>query len=113
VKAVIRPRAQDDILRQFRWYLVDQDAPDAAFRFVEAVEASVEQLLRMPNMGAPRELRNPALKGLRLWPVKDFDEFFIFYVVAGDTVRVIRILHGKRDVDRILKKESGDNDKVY
>jgi plasmid stabilization system protein ParE len=96
VKAVIRPRAQDDILRQFRWYLVDQDAPDAAFRFVEAVEASVEQLLRMPNMGAPRELRNPALKGLRLWPV-------------NDTVRVIRILHGKRDVDRILKKESGDN----
>jgi plasmid stabilization system protein ParE len=50
VKAVIRPRAQDDILRQFRWYLVEQDAPDAAFRFVEAVEASVEQLLHMPHM---------------------------------------------------------------
>ncbi len=46
--------------------------------------------------GSARELRNPALKGLRLWPV-------------NDTVRVIRILHGKRDVDRILKKESGDN----
>jgi len=46
VKAVIRPRAQDDILRQFRWYLVEQDAPDAAFRFVEAVEASVEQLVQ-------------------------------------------------------------------
>jgi len=112
VKALIRPRAQDDILRQFRWYLVEQDAPDAAFRFVEAVEASVEQLVRMPNMGAPRKLRNPALKGLRIWPVKDFDDFLIFYVVAGDTVRVIRILHGKRDVDRILKKESGDDDKV-
>jgi len=58
VKAVIRPRAQDDILRQFRWYLVDQDAPDAAFRFVEAVEASVEQLLRMPNMGALTGIRS-------------------------------------------------------
>ena len=45
--------------------------------------------------------------------MKDFDEFLIFYVVAGDTVRVIRILHGKRDVDRILKKESGDDDKVH
>jgi len=44
--------------------------------------------------------------------VKDSDDFRIFYVVAGDTVRVIRILHGKRDVDRILKKESGDDDKV-
>jgi len=113
VKAVIRPRAQDDILRQFRWYLVEQDAAEAAFRFVEAVEASVEQLLRMPNMGAPRELRNPALKGLRLWPVKEFAEFLIFYVVVGDTVRVIRILHGKRDIDRILKKEPSDDDKLH
>jgi len=113
VKAVIRPRAQDDVLRQFRWYLVEQDAPDAAFRFVEAVEASVEQLVHMPNICAPRELRNSALKGLRFWPVKEFDEFLIFYlVVEGDTVKVLRILHGKRDLDRILKKESGDDDKL-
>lgn len=74
---VIRPRAQDDIIRQFRWYLVEKDAPDAAFRFVE-VEASVKHLLRMPNMGTPRELRNPALKGLRAWPVKEFEEFLIW-----------------------------------
>jgi toxin ParE1/3/4 len=66
----------------------------------------------MPNMGAPRELHNSALKGLRLWPVKDFDEFLIFYVVEGDAVKVIRILHGKRDLDRILKKESADDDKL-
>ena len=112
MKKVIRPRAQDDILRQFRWYLIEQDAPDAAFQFMEAVEASVEQLLSMPYIGAPRELRNQALEGLRFWPVKDFDDFLIFYVVVEDTVRVIRILHGTRDLDRILKKESADDDKV-
>jgi plasmid stabilization system protein ParE len=33
-------------------------------------------------------------------------------VVVEDTVRVIRILHGKRDVDRILKKEPADDDKL-
>jgi len=47
VNRVIRPRAQDDILRQFRWYLAEQDAPEAASRFGETVEASVEQLLRV------------------------------------------------------------------
>ena len=112
MKAVIRGRAQDDILRQFRWYLVERDAPEAAFRFMEAVEASVEQLLSMPYIGAPRELRNLSLDGLRFWPVKDFDEFLIFYVVDGETVRVIRILHGKRDLDLILKKESAHDDKL-
>lgn len=78
MNAVIRPRAQDDILRQFRWYLVEQDAHDAAFRFMEAVEASVERLLNMPHIGAVREIRNPALVGLRFWPVKEFEEFLIF-----------------------------------
>jgi len=63
-----------------------------AFRFVKAVEAAVEQLVRMPNMGAARELRNPSLKGLRFWPLTGFDEFLIFYLVEGDTVRVTRIL---------------------
>ena len=112
MKAVIRPGAQDDILRQFRWYLVEQDVAEVAAQFVEAVQASVEHLVRTPNMGAPRRLRNPALKGLRVWPVRGFDEFLIFYVVAGDVVRVMRILHGKRDIDRILKKESGEDDKL-
>lgn len=105
MKSVIRPRARDDITRQFRWYLVERDAPDAAFRFVDAVEESVRQLLRMPEMGAPREIRNPVLKGLRAWPVKEFEEFLIFYVAQEDTVRVIRVLHGRRNVGRILKKE--------
>jgi toxin ParE1/3/4 len=113
VNAVIRPAARDDIIRQFRWYLVEQDAPGTAFRFVDAVDESVQQLLLMPNMGVPRELRNPALNGLRVWPVKEFEEFLIFYVVQGDTVRVIRVLHGKRDLDRILKKESADDDSLH
>ncbi len=113
MNAFIRPRAHDDIIRQFRWYLVERDAPDAAFRFVESVDESVEQLVRMPHMGAPQPLRTPALQALRMWPVKDFEEFLIFYVVQEDTVRVIRVLHGKGDIDRILKKEPDDDDTLH
>ena len=64
-------------------------------------------------MGALKELKNPAMKGLRSWPVKGFEEFLIFYLVQGDTVRVIRILHGRRDINRILKNESAEDDKVH
>jgi plasmid stabilization system protein ParE len=78
VKPIVRPGAQDDILRQFRCYLVEQDAPEVAFRFLDAVEASVEQLLRMPRMGSPKKLKNAALKALPAWPVKDFEEILIF-----------------------------------
>jgi plasmid stabilization system protein ParE len=109
MNSVIRPRAREDILRQFRWYLVEQDAPDAAFRFLDAVDASVEQLLGMPEMGAPKPLNNPVLEGLRSWPVKGFEEMRIYYVVQGETLRVVRVLHGKRDLSRILESEPADD----
>jgi toxin ParE1/3/4 len=110
VNAVISPRARDDIIRQFRWYLVNQDAADAAYRFLDAVEESVRQLLSMPQMGTPRTLKNRDLEGLRAWPVKGFEEIYIFYLTDGETVRVIRVLHGRRDLERILRQESVDDD---
>jgi plasmid stabilization system protein ParE len=90
VISVIRPRARDDIIRQYRWYLVEKDAPDAAFRFLDAVEKSVEQLVQTPGMGAPKLLRNSALASLRVWPVEGFEDMRIFYLVQGDSLKVIR-----------------------
>jgi toxin ParE1/3/4 len=61
----------------------------------------------MPKMGRLKMLHNPALKGLRVWPVQGFEEILIFYQVSNELLRVIRILHGKRDVTRILERERG------
>lgn len=59
------------------------------------------QLLTRPKIGAPRSIRKSALKGLRSWPVDGFEEFLIFYVVQVELLRIVRILHGKRDLGRI------------
>ena len=67
MKTEIYPRAEADIIRQFRYYLVDQDAPAVAFRFREAVIESVEQLKPHPRMGT---LFPGSIPGLRSWPVK-------------------------------------------
>jgi plasmid stabilization system protein ParE len=66
----------------------------------------------MPQMGAPKALKDLALEGLRSWPVKGFEEIYIFYVTEGQTVRIIRVLHGKRDLRRVLKQESADDDSL-
>jgi plasmid stabilization system protein ParE len=57
--------AQDDILGNSAGIWSRRTHPPPRSNFVDAIEASVEQLMRMPGMGSPRELRNPALKGLR------------------------------------------------
>jgi toxin ParE1/3/4 len=108
VKQAIRPNAKDDILRQFRYYLL-KDEFDVANRFLEAVEESTEALCRMPHIGTPRHFKNPVLVGLRSWAVKGFEEILIFYIVDSDTLRVVRILHGKRDLKKILEAEFDDD----
>jgi toxin ParE1/3/4 len=106
VKEFVRPAARDDILRQFRYYLLDREAPETAARFLAAVEASVEQLLTNPEIGSPRQLRNPNLAGLRAWPVLGFETIRVYYLVQGKALRIVRVLHGKRDLRRILEADS-------
>ena len=61
--------------------------------------------MKRPNAGAPRRLRNPTLAGLRTWTIKGFDQFRVYYVARQDTVTVVRVLHGKRDISAILEKQ--------
>jgi toxin ParE1/3/4 len=105
VKRTVRPAARDDIVRQFRYYLVDQDNPDLANRFLEAVDSTIGKILRTPNAGAPKHLFNEALAHLRSWPVEDFGEIRVYYLAEEKEVRVIRVLHGQRDIQRILERE--------
>ena len=36
---------------------------------------------------------------------KGFEDILIFYVVQPDALRVVRVLHGRRDIKRILERE--------
>lgn len=105
MKHVIRPSGRDDIIRQYRYYLVDQDAPEVALRFLEAVEESIAAICRMPEMGAPKLLRNRALRSLRSWPVKDFEDIRVHYTLEESLLRVLRVLHGNRDLAVILSRD--------
>jgi len=102
VKVEVLPRAEADIIRQFRYYLVDQDAPMIAVRFREAVIESINQLKGHPRIGS---LFRGSIPGLRSWPVRGFDMIRIYYLADPGKLRVIRVLHGKRDVRQSLKRE--------
>jgi toxin ParE1/3/4 len=109
VKFVLLPSADADIVSQFGWY-VEQGLSDVATRFRSSVESSIRLALSRPKAGAPKRVNNPALAGLRTWPVKDFDEFRIYYLLRGDAFMVIRVLHGKRDIGAILEQQTIDED---
>jgi toxin ParE1/3/4 len=110
VNVFIRTAAREDILRQYFYYMIEKDAVRAAERFLDAVQSATEMLCRMPRAGAPKILGNPLLSGLRSWPIKGFPAMRIYYLHSGDDLRIVRVLHGKRDIDPLFEEETADED---
>jgi toxin ParE1/3/4 len=106
VKLTLQPAAREDILRLYRYYLVDKDAEAAAASHLEAVQAAIEAMFLRPGIGAPKDLGNPALSSLRSWPVSL--SVRVYYLSSENVVRILRVLHGKRDIDPLLEEEAMD-----
>ena len=102
MKVLYRQAASDDVVRQFQYYFIDQNVPDIAMRFRDAVRNTVESLRQHPSVGAHYRSSSRQLDALRSWPVAGFELIRIYYLIENDTIRVVRILHGKRDVKHIL-----------
>jgi len=101
VKVVYRQTASDDVVRQFRYYLIDKNLPQIALRFRDAVRKTIDSLREHPPVGARYRSRKPKLQDLGSWPVAGLEAIRIYYLVDNEAIYVIRILHGKRDVKRI------------
>lgn len=89
-----------DLLDIVRW--IHSHNPAAAVRFIEGFKTSVELLARMPDGGRPRpDLGAPTT---RSWRVNGFHKYLIFYESLPDRVRLLRVLHGARDLQTELEK---------
>ena len=104
MRVVFQPRAREDVLRQVE-YLLEAFAYDAAERFPAAVEEACARLAEYPESGSPRESLAEQLAGLRAWPVPGFEDIRLYYLVQGDVLRIVRVLHGRRDLGSIFEAE--------
>jgi toxin ParE1/3/4 len=104
-KVILDPEADRDIEDEFN-YLADRSI-DAALRFLKATEETFDDLAEMPGMGSPRRFKNSKLAGVRMWPIKDFPNYLAFYLTTDESIRVLRVLHGARNIERILDSDAG------
>jgi toxin ParE1/3/4 len=81
---------------------IARDRPAAGLRFLDAAEHPFADLVRNPGAGTHWESEDLDLAGVRVRPVKRFRNYLIFYRPTPDGVEVIRVLHGARDLDRLL-----------
>ncbi len=103
MKVLYRKSASADVIRQFQYYLVTENLPEIAIRFLESVRRTVQSLRQHPFIGPRYHSSNPQLQDLRSWPVSGFEAIRIYYIPTDDAIRVIRVLHGKRDLKHVLE----------
>ncbi|MCC7424396.1 MAG: type II toxin-antitoxin system RelE/ParE family toxin [Planctomycetaceae bacterium] len=91
---IISPRAQSD-LREIRAY-VAQHNQEAAGRIIRSIRDRIKLLARHPGLGQRREEISP---DLRNFPV---GRYVIFYRIDGQTLIILRVLHGSQDAGNQL-----------
>jgi toxin ParE1/3/4 len=67
-----------------------------ADRTLATIESKFRLLAQFPNSG---RMRDELLVGLRSYVAGDF---VIFYRIINETTEVIRVVHGRRDIDTIF-----------
>ena len=82
---------------------IAEDSIEFADLFLEAVETTLLALAKMPRAGATRTFRNPQFVDVRIWRVKDFEKYLIFYRALDEGIQVLRVVHGARDLEDLFR----------
>jgi toxin ParE1/3/4 len=89
--------AEADLVEIFDY--LDERSPAAAERLAKAVNASCARLGEFPLLGRTREELRPGLRSVVV------EKYVVFYRVTPLAVEILRILHGSRDLERIIKAD--------
>jgi toxin ParE1/3/4 len=98
--AEVRRSAQAEIDLETILEDLQQNNPAAAERYATAFYDKGQMLAQFPEIGRSRPEIAPNLRSTLVHP------YVVFYRLEGDVVQIIRILHGKRDLRRIMQEEA-------
>src|SRR5437660_1540977 len=79
------------------WNYISQDNPAAADRVEETIHDTIEKLAEHPNFGHFRD--DVAPREYRFYRVYSY---LIVYRIEGDTLIVVRVVHGARNLRKLL-----------
>ena len=92
---VLTPAAEGDLLKIIEY--LEGDNPNAVLKVVDALDQAMQRLAESPGLGHVR----PDLtdEDVRFWPVF---KYLVIYRPETNPLEIVRVLHGQRDVQRIL-----------
>lgn len=98
MRVITTSLARKDIIESAEY--IAKDNPDAAFRFLDAVETTTQLIKVTPAIGKLRPIGGE--KNLRTWFVKDFHKYLVFYKATKSEIRIVRVLYSSRDFEALI-----------
>lgn len=92
-RLVVLPAAKADLIEIGDFIAADN--PPRALTFVAEIEARLLKILDMPGASLRRDELHPGLRSVR------YGRYGIYFMEAGDEVRIVRVLHTSRDVEAV------------
>ncbi len=86
------------------WLYVAQDSIRRADRLISKLYDKCQLLASSPGLGRRRDELRPSLRSF------PSGRHVIFYRTSSTGIEIVRILDGHRDIDRIFRTETGDDD---
>ena len=99
-----RPQVIRDLI-DIATYLAENNLENSD-RFLFAAEETLKQLGQMPQLGKKCQFSNSRLQNIRVFAVKGFRKYLVFYQIIATGVEIIRVIHGSRDIETILEGDS-------
>lgn len=100
---ILSPLARQDIIEIIDYIAADNLA--AALRLRDRLFIAFDLLDKQPGLGHVRDDLISRKSGVRFWPV---GTYLVVYRPISDTVQIVRVLSGYRDLANILGPSSDD-----
>ena len=97
----VHSRATLDVL-EIVVYLSSR-SPQAALRFIDAVDATYARIRALPQAGARLFRPDRQEQDWRFARVSGFKSYVVYYRVDYEVVSIVRVAHGSRDTESLLR----------
>lgn len=93
--------AVGDIQEQADWY-EQRSGHELASEWEEEVTAALIRIEKNPRSGAKCDFSANELQGIRRMAIAGFPRHLIFYRADEQEIRILRVVHGTRDLETLL-----------
>jgi toxin ParE1/3/4 len=98
-----RPIVIQDLIEQATY--IAEGSLDASDRFLRAAEETFQFLGNMPAIGRLSGFTHAQLVDVRQYAIKGFRSVLVFYRITDDSIDILRVLHGARDLEILLEED--------